>query len=273
MINKLIIFSLTFIISYNLKLKKFSPKIGIPIDNNKISETMSDLALKKLYYNLIAFNETSCRITAKFILLTIGGIENLNETKTLNLTNDYKTDLNNIRNLINKNYIIQIELRLNHHFIIFKKNSKELYLLHSFQDLFTLRDWMSNEKIMKPYLTIDDFINKMEIILNPNSTKKEINKNLIKLLMPPFFISDSKKIKQLINWFRLSDIKIVNVNYTPFDFKQNKIWYNFVNDFYNVDKNYDIKTDKYDIIKDDILVNAMKLIPDKIKKNIKNNKN
>ena len=269
MINKLIILSLTFIISYNLKLKKFSPKIGTPIDNNKISETMSDLALKKLYYNLIAFNETSCRITAKFILLTIGGIENLNETKTLNLTNDYKTDLNNIRNLIDKNYIIQIELRLNHHFIIFKKNSKELYLLHSFQDLFTLRDWMSNEKIMKPYLTIDDFINKMEIILNPNSKKKEIYINLIKLLMPTFFISDSKKIKQLINWFRLSDIKIVNVNYTPFDFKENKIWYNFVNDFYNVDKNYDIKTDNFDVIRDDILVNAMKFIPDKIKKKYK----
>ena len=243
----LILFSFIFQIIYAINLKKFKPKkIGEPFDNNTLIEKMSDLALKKLYYNLPSFNETSCRITAKFILMSIGGIENDEEMKKLNLSkNNLTLNLYNIKVLLNKNYIVQIEIRRNHHFIIFRKNSKELYLLQSFQDLYTLKDWMSNKKIMKPYLTIDDFFEKMKIIYNPNSSKEKIDKNIVDLFMPNFFIDDKEKINKLIHWFHVTKNKLVNVYYTPFNFEQNQKSKKFKKYFKIVNNNYDIKTDHY----------------------------
>ena len=107
-------------------MKKIIPlEIGTKLDENEISETLSSLALKRLYHRLEIFNQTSCAMTAKFILLSITGIHNYNNQTYLNLTNNITENLLNIKNKINQNYVLQIEISPNHHFIIFK--SRYLY--------------------------------------------------------------------------------------------------------------------------------------------------
>ena len=81
MLNKYkttIILLITLIItSTSIKLKtKFIPLAeGTPISEDEISETLSSLALKRIYNRLPQIHFSSCALSAKFILLSVGGIE------------------------------------------------------------------------------------------------------------------------------------------------------------------------------------------------------
>ena len=204
-------------------MKKIIPlEIGTKLDENEISETLSSLALKRLYHRLEIFNQTSCAMTAKFILLSITGIHNYNNQTYLNLTNNITENLLNIKNKINQNYVLQIEISPNHHFIILKKNITHLYILQGFQDTYTLRDWMMNKKIMEPYLTIDNFLIYLNNILDPNIDFHIRNYALYSLFLPKEFSPTKKMKKKIRSWFSVYKIELIHVSYQTYNFKENQ---------------------------------------------------
>ena len=158
MISKKFYICLIIIFTFSLiKTIKIKNKISLKKNEDEIIEKLSSEAIKIINSHLSIYNETSCLISSKLILTSICGIEKQEDLKKLNLTNNDNENLEEIRKLINNNYVVEIELMPDHHFIIFRKNRKELYLLNSFQNIFSLKDWMNNNLIMKPYLTIDNF--------------------------------------------------------------------------------------------------------------------
>ena len=204
-------------------MKKIIPlEIGTKLDENEISETLSSLALKRLYHRLEIFNQTSCAMTAKFILLAITGIHDYKTQKYLNLTQNITENLQNIRQKINQNYVLQFEITPNHHFIVFKKNMTHIYILQGFQDTYTLRDWMKNEKIMEPYLTIDNFLNYLNDILDPNIDFHLRNYALYSLFLPKEMSPTKKMKKKIATWFGIYKIELIHVTYQSYNFKENQ---------------------------------------------------
>ena len=227
----------------NLKKKKFIPiKPGNEISNDNISESLSSAALHIIYSRANSINETSCRMTAQMVLLAICGVRDMEEISILNLTDNYIENLNNIKEKLLKNYIIQIEIRTNHHFTIFKKNNEEMYLLQGFQDVFNLKEWIADKDIMKPYLTINEFFNKMEIILNPKVNENERINELVNLFYPKIFSNDENKRNKIRNWFERKNIKLIAVNYCSYNFEENEKNHQFNNVLDEVFDTYDIRT-------------------------------
>ena len=237
---------ISYIISLKLKTKnqkKFTPvEVGKEINHDLISEALSSTALHVIYSRASSLNETSCRMTAQMILLAICGIRDMEEISVLNLTNNNKENLNNIRNKLMKNYVIEIELRTNHHFIILKKNREELYLLQGFQDIFNLTDWISDKDIMKPYLKIDEFFDKMEFVLNTNNNYTQKIETITDLLFPKIFSKNKKKKNKIKNWFRGNNIKLVAVDYCSYNFEETEKNHQFDNVLDAVFDTYDLRT-------------------------------
>ena len=230
-----------FLISKTITLTFDPITVGTELDNDKISETLSDLALKRLYNRLKYFNETSCRRTATFVMLSIGGVTGPESLKSLALSknNNITFDMRNIRILLNRNNIVQIELSKNHHFVIFKKNSKDLYLIHSFQNVISIRDWMNDENIMKPYLSFDEFFDNFEKFFVYNN-KEEKEKAVLNLFYPDVYGKYNEKDKnKVLDWFK-NKIKLINVYYVPFTFNQNQNNRDFINFYNEVINSYDI---------------------------------
>ena len=256
-----------FLISTTITLK-FNPKtVGTKLDNNTISETLSDLALKRLYHRLKYFNETSCKKTATFVMLSIGGVTGEDSLKTLTLSKKNITfNMKNIRILLNRNNIVQIELSKNHHFVIFKKNYKDLYLIHSFENVINIRDWMNDENIMKPYLTFDDFFNNFEKLF-VYKNKKEKENAILNLFYPNVYGKYNEEDKnKILNWFK-DEIKLINVYYVPFTFNQNQNNKDFINFYNEVFNSYNITVNQ---LLDSQLINNKKNYNKKYGKEQKN---
>ena len=207
-------------------------------NENEISEKLSSLALKKILSHLSLYNETSCLVSSKLILTTICGIEKQKDLKELNLTDNDNENLKEIKNLINNNKVIEIELMPDHHFIIFRKNSKELYLLNSFQHIFSLEEWMNNDLIMKPYLSIDNFFSIFKKLIDQMGSLNDREKAIIDLFLPNIFTKDKKKIKSIKKWFKGFPIFISSVKYADYNFKEELDLKDFKNMFYNAAINY-----------------------------------
>lgn len=207
-------------------------------NEDEIAEKLSSEAIKIINSHLSIYNETSCLISSKLILTSICGIEKQEDLKKLNLTNNDNENLEEIRKLINNNYVVEIELMPDHHFIIFRKNRKELYLLNSFQNIFSLKDWMNNNLIMKPYLTIDNFFSNFKTLINQFSEKKKRESAIINLFLPNIFSKDKKKIKNIKKWFEDFPIFINSVKYASYNFKDNKNLTEFQKIFENADIKY-----------------------------------
>ena len=158
--------------------------------------------------------------------------------KELNLTNNDNENLKNIRNLINNNKVIEIELMPNHHFVIFRKNSKELYLLNSFQNIFSLEEWMNNNLIMKPFLTIEKFFSIFKRLIDQMGSLNDREKAIIDLFLPKIFSKNKKKIKDIKKWFKGYPIFINSVKYADYNFKEEENLNDFKNIFYKADINY-----------------------------------
>ena len=205
---------------------------------NEISEKLSSLALKKILSHLSIYNETSCLVSSKLILSSICGIEKQNDLKELNLTDNDNDNLKKIRNLINNNKVVEIKLLPDHHFIIFRKNSKELYLLHSFQNIFTLEEWMNNDLIMKPFLTIEKFFSIFKRLIDQMGSLNDREKAIIDLFLPKIFSKNKKKIKSIKKWFKGFPIFISSVKYADYNFKEEENLNDFKNIFYKADINY-----------------------------------
>ncbi len=207
-------------------------------NEDEIAEKLSSEAIKIINSHLSIYNETSCLISSKLILTSICGIEKQEDLKKLNLTNNDNENLEEIRKLINNNYVVEIELMPDHHFIIFRKNRQELYLLNSFQNIFSLKDWMNNNLIMKPYLTIDNFFSNFKTLINQFSEKKKRESTIINLFFSNIFSKDKKKIKNIKKWFEDFPIFINSVKYASYNFKDNKNLTEFKKIFENADIKY-----------------------------------
>jgi hypothetical protein len=105
---------------------------------------------------------------------------------------------------------------------------------------------MNNSKIMEPYFTIDDFFDTLYKLFEPKNLS-EMNDAIIKLFYPPQFGNDEKKKKDVIKWFYIGfqfSVKLINVNYTPYNFKQNQSNSVFKWLYYDRANYYDISMDK-----------------------------
>ena len=239
MISKKFYICLIIIFTFSLiKTIKIKKKISLKKNEDEIAEKLSSEAIKIINSHLSIYNETSCLISSKLILTSICGIEKQEDLKKLNLTNNDNENLEEIRKLINNNYVVEIELMPDHHFIILRKNRKELYLLNSFQNIFSLKDWMNNNLIMKPYLTIDNFFSNFKTLINQFSEKKKRESAIINLFLPNIFSKDKKKIKNIKKWFDDFPIFISSVKYASYNFKDNKNLTEFKKIFENADIKY-----------------------------------
>ena len=228
----------TILIVKSIKIKNVKILNKTSLKQNEISENLSSLALKKILSHLTIYNETSCLVSSKLILTSICGIEKQEDLKELNLTNNDNENLKNIRNLINNNKVIEIELMPNHHFVIFRKNSKELYLLNSFQNIFYLEEWMNNNLIMKPFLTIEKFFSIFKRLIDQMGSLNDREKAIIDLFLPKIFSKNKKKIKDIKKWFKGYPIFINSVKYADYNFKEEENLNDFKNIFYKADINY-----------------------------------
>ena len=81
---------------------------------------------------------------------------------------------------------------------------------------------MKNEKIMEPYLTIDNFLLYLYNILDPNIDFHLRNYALYSLFLPKEFSPTKKMKKKIINWFGLYKIELIHVSYQSYNFKENQ---------------------------------------------------
>ena len=210
------------------------------------AEINSELAIKRIKELVPKLNDTSCKVSAKFILLAISSVYSKKDLPVLKLKRgDLNGNLEKIKEKINQNYILQIETRANHHFVVFRKNNQELYLLQSFKFLFILKEWINDEDIIKPYLTIDEFIDNFRIMLDFNSTKEERDNSIIKLFLPPLFTNNKEIKRKLIKWFYGNHVLLYNVNYVTYHFSNIENPNDFIRIFKIVNATYDIAEHYY----------------------------
>ena len=77
---------------------------------------------------------------------------------------------------------------------------------------------MGNSKIMKPFLTIDEFFDKMSIMLNPDTPIRVVEDMILDLFLPEEFTEDQKLIDSMLDYFGGNPVTLVNVNYAKFNF-------------------------------------------------------
>ena len=83
----------------------FLQKQNPNIPNNK-TEKFPYYAISRIIKRMSTFNNTSCKVSAQYILYTIAGIDEKEDLNFLELTNNTNKDLQNIKDKINKNHII-----------------------------------------------------------------------------------------------------------------------------------------------------------------------
>ena len=199
-------------------------------------------AINRLYNRISSFNNTSCKVSAQYILYTIAGVDEKEDMSTLDLTNNINKNIRNIKNKLEENHIIQIEIKPNHHFVIFKKNDTHLYLLQGFQDIYYLKEWMENKEVMRPHWEIDKFFKAFSNLLDVNLKEKKMMDLLKVLFYPDYFSNDRKKIKQFEDWFdHKLPVHLVNVNYMKYKFiNKGASKEDFHQDFIKAAKNYHV---------------------------------
>lgn len=210
-----------------------------PLKVTQDSEKLSEAAITRLIDRLEAIESTSCKVTAKWILLTLAGVEEKDDLDTLTLSGNREDDLKNMRNLLDDNYLLQVEIKPNHHFILFKKNKEQLYLLQGFQDIFTVKQWMANRKVMEPVYTFDKFFSDFDKMLDPDTPIGEVMELLAEVFLPSFFTNRVDYQKKFINWFLYRmPVELVNVNYVKYNFSENQNDKDFLEKWRYVDSHF-----------------------------------
>lgn len=176
-----------------------------------------EYAIKRIKDRINQMHSTSCRISTRFMFLTISDIQYPEELNKLKLSSSIEQNVNNIRQLVNSGKVIHISIRPDHHFIILKKNDEDLYLLQGFQNRFYLKDWIFNDMVMKPYLTIQKFFDYFEKLLQTTLVKRR-NELLLDIFYPKFFSDDKNKIDFFLSFFNKKKIILTDVEYSDFDF-------------------------------------------------------
>lgn len=217
-----------------LKINKASRLVDESLD--QYLERMSYSALQRISEGLLYLaDETSCKVTGKYILLIIANIQRQKDRKSINFLNNTSEDINIMKNLLKKGKIIQIEFYPNHHIILFAKNTTHLYELQAFQNIYQLKDWMRNLENIKAK-NINEFFNKVEkLIDNKKNNQSKFNNVMLDLFMPNYFINDSDKVASIKKWFKYFPYcKIVRADAVDYDFTNDpldpKYFQNLFND-------------------------------------------
>ena len=120
-----------------------------------------------------------------------------------------------------------------------KMESKNLYLAPMMvSDAEKYCHWMNDKEVMKPYMTINEFFNKLMLLIDESNTKEERDKMILDLFLPKIFSDDFNDISKILLWFLNYEVSIVNVNYVPFNFKQNQNSTDFHKLWHEVGTNY-----------------------------------
>ena len=233
--SKINLFFFFFLLTMSTSLRLNNKNKQLPLNT---TEYLADKAIQRIKNRIQYLTDTSCKVAAKFMLLAICDIKDKKQLPVLPLSGIYELDLLRIREKLEEGYVLQIEIRSNHHFIIFKKNEREMYLLQAFQDRFKLKEWIANEKVMSPYLTVETFFDKMSTMLNPDTPRDKVEQMILDLFLPDFFTKDQKLIDSMLDYFKGRPVTLVNVNYVKFNFavKYNDI--RFKQLFHKVDYHY-----------------------------------
>ena len=109
-------------------LLSFSTSLRLNNKNKNFSanttEYLAEKAIERIKSRVQYLTDTSCKVAAKFMLLAICDIKDKKQLPVLPLSGIFELDLLRIREKLEEGYVLQIEIRANHHFIIFKKNEK-----------------------------------------------------------------------------------------------------------------------------------------------------
>lgn len=228
-------------------LKKYSAFLKKMEESGEISKNReekyfkrnSSKALQLIKKGIDALLGTSCKVAAKYILYTIGNIEKEEDRHYLKITNDTKTDLDNMKELLKDGYILQVEVLPNHHFVLFLEDGKNLYLMQAFQDIFKLKDWVQDDISSLP-MSVDEFFDLFKQALDENNDDMKFRTALLQLFLPHSMWNDDEKVMGLFNWFRWRNyLSIVKVDYVKYDFENSPDKdKHFNQDFHEVDHNF-----------------------------------
>ena len=179
----------------------------------------SNIAMKRIKNRLHALkDDTSCKVAAKFVLLTISDIRAEEDRTSLALVDDVDTNIKKIKELLKEGYVIQIEIKTNHHFVLIQKNPDEMYLLQAFYKFYRLKDWLSHDELVT--VNIDKFFDMLKFVMNPNNDLEKRNKVILDLFYP-FQLSqgNQEKIDEMLKYFNHNPcVTFVHVDYVNYDF-------------------------------------------------------
>lgn len=179
----------------------------------------SQLAIKRIKERVKYLrDDTSCKVAAKFILFTLGNVKSDSDRNHLVLTHNNEIDFINMKDLLKRGYILQVEIKTNHHFILFQKNNDEYYFLQAFYTFYQLKDWLSYDEITT--IKIDNFYDNMRIITNESYDKETRHQKILEMFYPPQINKGNQdKIKEFINYFDYNPcVTIINVDYVKYNF-------------------------------------------------------
>lgn len=179
----------------------------------------TNIAMKRIKNKLHALqDDTSCKVAAKFVLLTISNIRTEEDRTSLDLVDNVDTNIKKIKELLRKGYVIQIEIKTNHHFVLMQKNRDEMYLLQAFYKFYRLKDWLSHDELVT--VNIDKFFDMLSFVMNPNNDLETRNKVILDLFYPiQLSHGNQEKIQEMLRYFNHNPcVTFVHVDYVPYDF-------------------------------------------------------
>lgn len=179
----------------------------------------SALAMKRIKDRVqYLYSDTSCKVAAKFMLLTLGNVKGDSDRNHLILTHNNELDFINMKDLLKRGNVLQVEIKTNHHFVLFQKNNDEYYILQAFYKFYQLKDWLSYDEIIT--IKIDTFFDNMRIITNESYDKETRHQKILELFYPPQLNGGNKyKINEFLKYFDYNPyVTLINVDYVKFNF-------------------------------------------------------
>jgi hypothetical protein len=231
-------FSLMFVLVLYLSQPIYTMHLKPKQKLNEIYEHNSSIGIRRIVNRIENLHEdTSCKVAAKFMLLTLANVKSDKDRLHMSLTHNNEIDILNMIELLRKGYVLQVEIKTNHHFVIFQKNEKELYLLQAFYSFYQLKEWMSYPKMI---MRIDEFFDKFRIILSNNVDINQKDRYILDLFYPDYINKGNKiLIQKMLDYFHLNPtVDLINVDYVKYNFNVKQIGYEFDQFFKYVDTHF-----------------------------------
>lgn len=154
----------------------------------------ADAAILKINANIDNLSAMDCSSAAYFIIETLAKGHITKKNLMIELPNHtvLKNDSDSLRNAINADKLIVIEIQRQHLFAVFKNgNTDYVYILQGFKDNFHLKDWISStgtDGINKgSYLVLEQFLDHWKNVWDTSLSLDERLENLIYIVKPKNF--------------------------------------------------------------------------------------